>query len=205
MLKSLSRLVLCLAVLLLGACAAPIPLTKTYDGSITPAAVAGEPVELVLELKDHRGTAYAPGSVVFEQYKEIAEAALRRAGYTIAADADLEVVVALEGRTPNGMVDNQSSVGRNILVSTVTLGIGCGEMSHEAHGEGVVTIRRSGQSVAETDAPLRASDTSCHSKLNPSWLRNHQEAGIRTYASAVTAHVAAWLPLLAGSAASPAS
>lgn len=194
----MKRYLIAASVLVLAACQTTIPLKNDYTGALPATSGGGVKVKLALDIADQNGKPYEPKSLVAYEYRKLAESGLQKAGYVIAPEAEIEVRVALKGRTPNGVVNNESSTGRNIAVSAVTLGVGCGEMVHTVDAVGQVVVVRNGRSVIDQPLDMKASDTSCFSTLNPSWLKQHQEAGVRTYESAVTQHVGAWL-LLVGS------
>lgn len=186
-----------MAFTILTGCATKIPLTTQYSGTLEPAPAGVKPVNLDLDLMDHQGGRYGPGSAVHDQYRMIAMDALARSGYTVSASAPITIRVRLEGQTESGIVHNASNVGRNIVVSAVTLGIGCSEMEHLVSADGTVSIRRNDIDLTTVSLPMQHSDTSCHSKVNPNWLRNHTGAGLRTLSKAVSAHVENWLGILA--------
>jgi len=173
-----------------------IPLKNDYAGILPSTAGGGAKVKLVFDITDQNGKPYEQKSLVAYEYQKLAESGLQKAGYVVASDAETEIRVVLKGRTPNGVVNNESSIGRNMAVSAVTLGMGCGEMVHTVDAAGQVMVVRNGRSVIDQPLDMKASDTSCFSKLNPSWLAQHQEAGVRTYEAAVTQHIGAWLPLV---------
>lgn len=190
------KLVFASAAIMLGACAAEIPVQTTFDATAVPIA-QGMPIALDLDFRDQRGTPFDPDSLVVGQYRSIAEDALQQAGFILDPDAELVVSVALTGRTPNGIVNNESSLGRNLAVGLATAGIACQEMVHTADAAGDVTITQAGSQRVARTIDLQASDRSCYTRLNPAWLQNHMAAGVALYGQAVEAHVATWLPLLA--------
>lgn len=201
------RLRLCaVALLALPACAPiEVPLQQTYQGPVAAAHSAGAPVALALDFRDQNGASLPGDAMVVSQYRRLAGSALTQAGYALDPTAPTEVSVSLQGETPNGIVDNQSNTARNIAVGVATLGIACKEMEHRVAASGTVSIRREGAPAQTLDLPMRATSTSCHSTLNPSWLENHMKAAVATYEDAVSAHIAAWLPTLSAAPAGAAA
>lgn len=187
---------LAVAAILLGACAAEIPVQTTFEATAAPIA-QGTPVALDLEFRDQSGAPFDADSLVVERYRSIAEDALQQAGFILDPDAELVVNVALTGRTPNGIVNTESSTGRNLAVGLATAGIACQEMAHTVAADGEVRITEPGSQRAAWTIDMQASDRSCFSRLNPAWLQNHMAAGVALYGQAVQAHVVSWLPLLA--------
>jgi hypothetical protein len=152
-------------------------------------------VKLTLVVEDQNGKPYEPKSLIVHEYRVLAESGLGKAGYVVSPEAETEVRVVLKGRTPNGVANTESSTARNMAVGAVTLGLGCSEMTHMVDAAGRVAVLRGGREVIDQPLDMKASETSCFSKLNPSWLVQHQEAGVRTYESAVfstSAHGCRW-------------
>jgi hypothetical protein len=193
------RLPLFVAALLAAAACAPIevPLRQTYQGPVVTAPSAGAPVALALDFRDQNKASFPGDAMVVSQYRRLAGSALTQAGYVLDPAASTAVSVSLQGETPNGIVDNRNNTARNIAVGVATLGIACKEMEHQVAASGTVSIRREGAPAQTLDLPMRATSTSCHSTLNPSWLENHMKAAVATYENAASAHIAAWLPALA--------
>lgn len=183
------------AILLASACTTKtMPIPSTYTGSIGSANGAGLPVALVLNFADQKGQPYAENSYVVQQYRLLAADALKKSGYSVNNDAAITVSINLAGKTENGIVNNKNSTARNMAVSAVTLGIGCSEMEHVADAGGSIEINNGGSSVWARAVDLNGASTSCHSKLNPGWLADQQQAGVEMYERAVVNHIGAWLP-----------
>ena len=178
------------ALLLLSACSAKqIPLQTEYQGTIPPHPAKDAKVKLVVEAFDQDGKRYEPDTLVPHQYLKLAESGFKKSGYILSADAPTEVRITLRGRTTNGVVNNQNNLGRNLAVSAVTLGAGCGEMAHDVDAAGEVAVTQDGGTTVTKQIDMKLNETSCFSKLNPNWLANHQEAAVRTYEKAVSQHV----------------
>lgn len=155
--------------------------------------VGGEKIRLIVETFDQQGKRYEPGTLVQRHYLQLAESGFKKAGYTLAAEADKEVRISLKGQTPKGIVNNESNLARNMATGVVTAGIACKEMQHDVDAAGEVSLLRGGQSVRSTQIDMKTTETSCFSHLNPSWVAKHQEAAVRTYEHAVEQHVGAVL------------
>lgn len=183
------------AILLASACTTKtMPIPSTYTGSITSADGAGLPVALVLNFADQKGQPYAENSYVVQQYRLLAGDALKKSGYSVNNDAEIKISINLSGKTENGIVNNKYNTARNMAVSAVTLGIGCSEMEHVADAGGSIDIKNGGSSVWARALDLKGASTSCHSKLNPGWLADQQQAAVEMYERAVVNHIGAWLP-----------
>ncbi|WP_207462105.1 hypothetical protein [Azospirillum sp. SYSU D00513] len=185
----MKKLICLSAALLISACAGtPIPLQTEYQGQPTVSA-QGEKVRLLVEAQDHTGKPYPADSLLASQYRTIAESGFKKAGYVLTADADTQLRVSVRGRTTNGIVDNQSNVGRNLATGVLTMGIACKEMDHVVDAAGEVSLVRNGQTIAAKQIDMQRTETSCFSTLNPSWVANQQEAAVRTYEHAANDHV----------------
>ena len=132
--------------------------------------------------------------------RQLAEDAFTKAGWTLAPEAPLEVRITLAGRTPNGVVTSEASLGRNLAVGLLTLGIACNEWTHTAEAAGTVTLLEAGTVVASKEIDLQGSAESCHSMANPNWLADQQQAALDTYQQAAQAHLAAVLDFMATTA-----
>jgi hypothetical protein len=193
-------LVMISIVCVLAACQTTMALKTEYNGALPATVNGGTKVKLALDITDQNGKPYEAESLVAKEYRVLAESGLRKAGYVVSPEADTEVRIILKGRTPNGIVNNASSVGRNLAVGVLTLGMACDEWEHTINASGQVTVARKGQTVADQSLDMKATNTSCFSKFNPSWLANHQEVSVRTYESAVVEHIGGWLPLVGSGA-----
>ncbi len=188
---------------LLGACSRPAALQSSYQGPLPQQCAAGETVRLQIEILDQAGQRFAPDSLVQSQYRQLAEDAFTKAGWTLAPEAPLEVRITLAGRTPNGVVTSEASLGRNLAVGLLTLGIACNEWTHTVDAAGPVTLLETGTVVASKEIDLKGTAESCHSTGNPNWLADQQQAAIDTYQQAAQAHLAAVLEFVPTSTLSP--
>lgn len=191
------------AATLLGACTRPAALQSNYQGPLPQQRAAGETAQLEIEILDQAGQRFAQGSLIQSQYRQLAEDAFTKAGWTLAPEAPREVRITLAGRTPNGVVTSESSVGRNLAVGLLTFGIACNAWTHTALATGTVTLLEAGTVVASKEIDLKGTAESCHSMANPNWLANQQQAALDTYQQAAQAHLAAVLEFVAETTLAP--
>lgn len=185
------------AVCLLGACTTPARVQTDYQGPV-PAVTAGHrPIALQVEILDREGQRFPANNVSRMQYLQLAESAFTHAGWVIAPDAPTTARILLVGRLPEGLVANEPSIGRNLAVGTLTLGIACSEWTHRVDAAGTITVMERETVLAEQAIDLAGTETSCFSALNPNWLAKHQQAAIDTYQHAVQAQLAKVLELVA--------
>lgn len=191
------------AATLLGACTRPAALQSSYEGPLPQQRAAGETARLEIEILDQAGQRFAPDSLVQSQYRQLAEDAFTKAGWSLAPKAPLEVRITLAGRTPNGVVTSEAAHGRNLAVGLLTLGIACNEWTHTVDAAGTVTLLETGTVAASKEIDLKGTAESCHSTGNPNWLANQQQAAIDTYQQAAQAHLAAVLEFVAATTLAP--
>lgn len=186
------------ALWLAGCATTTVPLQTEYSGTLYPAVTPGQPVRLVVKAVDHEGKPYADDSLILIQYRQMAESAFKKAGYTLPEQAPMEVDVVLRGRTGTGIVNNDSMTARNLAVGIVTLGAGCDEMHHKIDASGQVTVRNGAAAPRTQAIDLNATATSCFSKLNPGWLAGHQKAAVDAYGKAAEEHIGKVLAFAGG-------
>ncbi len=99
--------------------------------------------------------------------------------------------------TPNGAVDSEASLGRNLAVGLYAFETACNAWILTVDAAGTVSIVNAGTVVASKEIDLQGTATSCHSMANPSWLADHEQAALDTYQQAAQAHLAAVLDFVA--------
>ena len=193
---SSATLAILAAFCLLGACTTPARLQNDYQGPL-PAMPAGHrPITLQVEILDQQGQRVPANNVSRTQYLQLAESAFARAGWVLAPDASLTVRILLVGRTPEGLIASEASLGRNLATGLLTLNIACKKWTHRVDAAGKVTILQGDTVLADQAIDLAVTATSCFSTINPSWLANHQQAAIDTYQQAVQDQLAKILELV---------
>lgn len=195
----------CALASLIVACTTTIPLQQDYRGPVPTAGAAGQPIQLQIELLDQAGQRLDANAPLRSQYQQLAESAFERAGWTLAADAPIEVTIRLEGRTPTGLVHSQASLDRNLATGLMTVGMACEEWVHDADAKGEITVIRDQQPIAQKQIDLKSQSRSCFSMLNPNWFANHQKAALTNYETAVQKQLAAILLLVKENAESTAT
>ena len=129
--RSPATLAILAAFCLLGACTTSARLQNDYQGPL-PAMPAGHrPITLQVEILDQQGQRFPANNVSRTQYLQLAESAFARAGWVLAPDAPLTVRILLVGRTPEGLIASEASLGRNLATGLLTLNIACKEYRHQ--------------------------------------------------------------------------
>ncbi|MEM9098096.1 MAG: hypothetical protein AAGC79_06170 [Pseudomonadota bacterium] len=184
----------------LAACgSSEVQLQQEYTGLAVAAETPGAPVALVLEFSDPSGLAYKDTSVGVAQYRNLATSALEQSGYRVDPSADMVVTVQVRGLNEDGLLQSGPETGRNIALGVISLGMACSKWTHLVSGEGTVTIDRPEREPVRLRKNVEGSAESCEHTVNPSWLLNHQEAGLRTLESAMEQHIEFWLQELGDS------
>jgi len=193
------------AVCLLSACTTPARLQNEYQGPVPSMTAGHRPITLQIEILDRQGQRFPANNLTRTQYLQLAESAFARAGWVLAPDAPLTVRILLVGRLPESLVASEPSLGRNLAPGLLTLNTACKEWTHRVDAAGEVTVVQGDTVLTEQAVELAATETSCFSMMNPSWLANHQQAAIDTYQHAVQAQLAKVLELVAATALTQAS
>ncbi|MGE3738217.1 MAG: hypothetical protein AB7I59_01765 [Geminicoccaceae bacterium] len=193
------------ALCLLGACTTPARLQNEYQGPL-PATTAGHrPIALQVEMLDRQGQRFPANNLTRTQYLQLAESAFARAGWVLAPAAPLTARILLVGRTPEGLVASEASLGRNLATGLLTLNTACKEWTHRVDAAGEITVLQGDAVLTEQAVDLVGTRSSCFSMMNPSWLANHQQAALDTYQQAVQDQLGKILELVATTALTQAS